>query len=220
MISLISTYYDNRYRPLAVSFAAAGAATGGMVFPAIARQLLGRVGMAWTVRVMGFVFLANSAMALVLVRPPRAARKSVPIFEWSAFAELPYLLYTIGVFLVLWGVYFAYYSITVFATDVLEMSSTQSFYRIMALNGIGIAGRILPAYLVTVAPSVLHVFIPAVLAGGLSLYLWAVVRSSGGLLAWILGCGFCANAVQALFLGGLGSLAVDHQKWARAAVGS
>lgn len=212
MISLISTYYEDKFRPLAVSFAAAGAATGGMVFPAIARRLLDRIGVVWTVRVMGFVFLANSAIALALVRQRTAARKSGPLLEWSAFTELPYLLFTIGVFLVLWGVYFAYYFITIFATDIVHMSSSQSFYLIMALNGIGIPGRILPAYLVTVAPSVLHIFVPTILASGLSLYLWAFVKSSSGLLIWTLVYGFCANAVQALALGGLGSLTVDKRK--------
>ena len=39
MISLISTYYTDRTRALAVSFAAAGAATGGIVFPAIAKYI-------------------------------------------------------------------------------------------------------------------------------------------------------------------------------------
>lgn len=212
MISLISTYYEDKFRPLAVSFAAAGAATGGMVFPAIARRLLDRIGVVWTVRVMGFVFLANSAIALALVRQRTTARKSGPLLEWSAFTELPYLLFTIGVFLVLWGVYFAYYFITIFATDIVHMSSSQSFYLIMALNGIGIPGRILPAYLVTVAPSVLHIFVPTILASGLSLYLWAFVKSSSGLLIWTLVYGFCANAVQALALGGLGSLTVDKRK--------
>lgn len=212
MISLISTYYEDKFRPLAVSFAAAGAATGGMVFPAIARRLLDRIGVVWTVRVMGFVFLANSAIALALVRQRTAARKSGPLLEWSAFTELPYLLFTIGVFLVLWGVYFAYYFITIFATDIVHMSSSQSFYLIMALNGIGIPGRILPAYLVTVAPSVLHIFVPTILASGLSLYLWAFVKSPSGLLIWTLVYGFCANAVQALALGGLGSLTVDKRK--------
>ena len=112
MISLISTYYDDKSRALAVSFAAAGGATGGMVFPAIARQLLGPLGAAWTLRVFGFVFLANSAVTLAIVRVKVRPRKSGPLFEWSAFTEWPYLLYTVGTFLTLWGVYFAYYYVS------------------------------------------------------------------------------------------------------------
>jgi MFS family permease len=109
MISLISTYYNNKNRALAVSFAAAGAATGGMVFPTIARFMLDSVGVGWTVRVMGFVFLATSTVAVALLRVSVKPRKTGPLVEWEAFKEMPYLLFCVGCFLALWGLYFAYY---------------------------------------------------------------------------------------------------------------
>jgi hypothetical protein len=112
MISLVSTYYSDKWRALAVSFVAAGAATGGMVFPSIARQLLQSVGVGWTLRVMGFVFIVNSVVTLALIRPRVAARKSGPLFEFVAFKEIPFLLYTVGTFLALWGLYFAYYYVS------------------------------------------------------------------------------------------------------------
>ena len=114
MISLVSTYYSDKYRALAVSFVAAGAATGGMVFPSIARQLLQSVGVGWTLRVMGFVFITNSVVTLALIKPRVAARKSGPLFEFVAFKEVPFLLYTVGTFLALWGLYFAYYYVSLF----------------------------------------------------------------------------------------------------------
>ena len=113
MISLVSTYYSDKYRALAVSFVAAGAATGGMVFPSIGRQLLQSVGVGWTLRVMGFVFITNSAITLALIRPRVAARKSGPLFEFVAFKEIAFLLYTVGTFLALWGLYFAYYYVSI-----------------------------------------------------------------------------------------------------------
>lgn len=42
-IATVSTYFDKR-RSLALGFTASGSATGGLVFPAMARQLLPRVG--------------------------------------------------------------------------------------------------------------------------------------------------------------------------------
>ena len=112
VISLISTYYPDKTRALAVAFAACGAATGGMVFPAIAKQLLGPIGVGWTLRIMGFVFVANSILVVALVRPRVPPRKSGPLLEWSAFKEMPFLLFSIGVFLAFWGVYFAYYYVS------------------------------------------------------------------------------------------------------------
>ena len=115
MISLISTYYTDQTRALAVGFAAAGAGFGGMVFPAIAKQLLGTIGVGWTLRVMGFVFVANSSIALALVRVRVGPRKVGPLMEWSAFRELPFSLYAAGIFLTLWGLYFAYYYVSISA---------------------------------------------------------------------------------------------------------
>lgn len=119
MISLVSTYYTDRWRALAVAFVAAGGATGGMVFPAIAKQLLASLGVAWTLRVMGFVFVANSTITLALVRVRVQPRKQGPLIEWAAFREWPFLLYTVGTFLTLWGVYFAYYYVRLLPLSII-----------------------------------------------------------------------------------------------------
>lgn len=92
------------------------------------------------------------------------------------------------------------------------MPSSEAFYLIMAINGIGVAGRIFPAWLVTRVGDVLLVLIPVTFGAGVLLYTWAFVGSYNGLLAWIIVYGFFANAVQSLFVGGVGSLTKDKQK--------
>lgn len=120
MISLISTYYTDKSRALAVSFAAAGAATGGIVFPTIAKAMLASMGIGWTLRVMGFVFLVNSMVAVSLLRVHVQPRKSGPLIEWEAFKEMPYLLFCLGTFLALWGLYFAYYYVSSIPEKALD----------------------------------------------------------------------------------------------------
>ena len=112
IISLISTYFSVR-RSLALSLAACGGATGGMVFPAIVQQLLPKIGFAWTVRVMGFVMLANSAVILTFARTRIPPRRTGPLIEWAAFKELPYVLFIIGMFCTQLGLYFAYYYVII-----------------------------------------------------------------------------------------------------------
>lgn len=107
-IALLSTYFS-RKRTFAISLAACGAPTGGMVFPVIARQLLPKIGFAWTVRIMGFVMLFNVIVILTLARTRIPPRTTGPLIEWTAFRELPYVLFAVGSFLSLWGVYFAFY---------------------------------------------------------------------------------------------------------------
>lgn len=110
-VSLVATYFSTK-RSLAMAFTASGGATGGIIFPLIAQQLLPKVGFEWTVRTMGFVILFNTIVILTLARVRLPPRKSGPLVEWSAFAEPSYLLFCIGMFFNLWAVYFAYFYVS------------------------------------------------------------------------------------------------------------
>lgn len=105
--SLVSTYFVRR-RSLAIAIAATGTATGGVVFPLIAQQLTPRIGFAWTVRVMGFVMLANMSIILALARTRIPPRKAGPLLELQAFREPPYVLFVCGMFSVYLTLYFAF----------------------------------------------------------------------------------------------------------------
>jgi len=107
-VSIVGTYFTTK-RSLALSTAAAGGAVGGMIYPAIARQLLPRMGIGWTVRIMGFVMIFNFIFVLALVKTRVPPRKAGPLVEWAAFKELSYLLFSVGMFFNGWGIYFAYY---------------------------------------------------------------------------------------------------------------
>ena len=102
--------------------------------------------------------------------------------------------------------------ISIFGTDTIHVTHDGSFLLILALNGIGIAGRIFPAWLVPYCGGVLNVFTFVCFCAGLLLYLWALVRNLSGLIAFVIVYGFFANAVQSMFVGGVGSLTKDKQK--------
>lgn len=110
-MALISTYFTTK-RALAVCGMSSGTATGGVIFPIIARQLLNRVGIGWTVRTMGFVFLANAAIALALIRPRPMNRKQGPVVEFQSFLDPWYSLFSLGMLLVVLGLYFVYYYVS------------------------------------------------------------------------------------------------------------
>ena len=107
-IASVSTYFTTK-RTIAISTAATGAATGGIVFPVIAEKLLPRIGFPWTVRIMGFVVLVNAAIVVSTTRTRLPPRKSGRVIDFAAFREPPYLLFTISMFFTLWATYFAYY---------------------------------------------------------------------------------------------------------------
>ena len=96
---------------LALGVAASGSATGGLVYPAIAECLLPRAGFGWTVRVIGLVMGTTMVLCAVLLRPRLPPRRAGPLVEWAAFSELPYALFTTGIFLTFWGLYVVFYYI-------------------------------------------------------------------------------------------------------------
>ena len=86
-VALVSIYFVNR-RAVAVSFMTSGTATVGIVFPLVARQLLNKVGFAWTTRTMGFIMLVNSAIIIALARVRQSSGSRGPLIEFAAFADL------------------------------------------------------------------------------------------------------------------------------------
>ena len=81
-----------------MGIASTGNSAGGLVYPVIVRQLLPKIGFAWTTRVLGFVNIAILGTVLAFIRPRMPPRKSGAIVDWAAFKELPYTLFVIAVF--------------------------------------------------------------------------------------------------------------------------
>jgi MFS family permease len=107
IVALMATYFTKK-RTMAISISACGAATGGLIFPAIAQSLLHRIGFPWTVRVMGLVILFNAVLILTFVRQRLPPRKTGPFMELEAFTELSYTFFALGTFFCFWAVYYAY----------------------------------------------------------------------------------------------------------------
>jgi MFS family permease len=108
IMSLVSTYFAKR-RGLALGIVTTGNSIGGIVYPTIVRQLLGRVGFGWTVRVLGLINVITLCTILVFMKPRLPPRKSGPLFDPDTFRDVPYLLYVLGTCFLMPPVYFVYY---------------------------------------------------------------------------------------------------------------
>lgn len=209
-MAVLSTYFDKK-RNFAIGLAASGAATGGMVFPSMVRQLLPAVGFAWTMRAIGFVQLATLAVSNTFMRPRVLPRKGGALVEWAAFKEMEYTFYAAGSFFCYLGVYFPFYYISSFCRDVVGMSYTSSLNLLLVLNGVGVIGRLGPSHVADrVGP--INVFIPVALVSGLCVLCWMAVTTEAGLYAWAVFYGIAAGAIQGLFPAGLSSLTTDLRK--------
>ncbi|KAH8732001.1 major facilitator superfamily domain-containing protein [Phaeosphaeriaceae sp. PMI808] len=184
-LSLVGTYFA-RNRSVALAIMASGSATGGLVYPTVARQLLPRIGFAWTVRVMGFMMLA--------------------------IGEIQYSLFLIAVFLICLGQYFAFYYISSFATNVLELPYGTAINVLLVLNGIGVLGRLVPSFFADRYVGCYNMLIPFCFASAIIMFFWPLVDSSGGLYGWAVSYGFFVAGFQGMFPAVLTSLTKDMSR--------
>ncbi|TKW53227.1 hypothetical protein CTA1_6096 [Colletotrichum tanaceti] len=101
---------------LAIGICACGSATGGLVYPAMFQQLIPTLGYGWTTRALALVVTVFLVVPNLLARPRLPPRSTGPIVELGAFKGLSYTLFAIGIFLVFWGVYFAFYYLSSWPT--------------------------------------------------------------------------------------------------------
>ncbi|PQE27936.1 major facilitator superfamily transporter protein [Rutstroemia sp. NJR-2017a BBW] len=110
-VAVIGTYFKKN-KAMALGMAASGSGTGSIVFPLIVQQLQPRIGFPRAVQIQGCIALAFVIIINILLRPRLPPRKSGPLVEWRAFLEPTYALFTVGMFLIFWALYFCYFYIT------------------------------------------------------------------------------------------------------------
>ncbi|KAM0478337.1 hypothetical protein ACHAP7_006009 [Fusarium lateritium] len=210
-IANISTYFT-RKKTIAISAGACGAATGGMVFPLIAQQLLPKIGFRWTVRVMGLVVAVASMIIMIIAKTRLKARKAGPLVEWAAFKEPAYVLFAAAMFFTLWPTWISYNYARQYATDKLDGSATDSFLMLIAINAVGIPGRMITAFLADRYFGAINVFIPTIFSAALCLYMWSQVHTLTGGFIWVSIFGYFGAAIQSLFPSCCASLTSDLSK--------
>ncbi|KAE9379912.1 MFS monocarboxylate transporter-like protein [Stipitochalara longipes BDJ] len=210
-IAIVATYFIKR-RAFALSFAASGAPVGGIIFPIIARQLAPRIGYPWTIRVMGFVMLFNTAAILLLARPRIFKKTRGPLVDPKAFLEPTYLLFTIGIFFTLWGIFIAYFYTITFGKTVIHLSQSSSLTLLIVLNAAGVPGRLVPAFFADAYFGAFNLLIPFAFGTSIMLFGWIGISSSGSFYVFVVLYGLCANAVQTLYPSALSQLTTDLSK--------
>ncbi|MCJ1442327.1 MAG: hypothetical protein MMC23_002821 [Stictis urceolatum] len=210
-LALMPTYFTKN-RSVAIGIAASGSATGGMIFPAVIERLLPRIGFAWTVRVIAFIMLFTQCIAYAFLKPRLPPRKTGPLVEWGAFKEPPYALFAVGMFLCFWGLYPAFYYVGEFASNVLGLPESDSIYLLLIMNGVGLVGRMLPAYFADKYTGPINLLIPFGVASGVVVYSWTGVHDRGGVFTFAIVYGLFAAGIQSLFPSTLSSLTTDMKK--------
>ncbi|KAI1751070.1 riboflavin transporter MCH5 [Xylaria castorea] len=212
-ITTVATYFSKK-RSFAIGLSASGSVTGGLIYPAMARQLLPSIGFPWTIRAMGFVMVGTMIFVIAFMRSRVPPRRTGSLVDLSAFRELEYTFYAVGMFFNFWGIYFTFYYLGSYSRSTFvhpSLSYVDSLNLVLILNGVSIAGRLLPNHLADIYGP-LNLLAPAALFAGITLFAWMVVDTPAKLYAWASFYGIAAGGIQSLFPAGLSSLTTDPQK--------
>ncbi|EPQ54896.1 monocarboxylate permease [Gloeophyllum trabeum ATCC 11539] len=197
-LASVSTHFK-RYRATAIGIAVAGSSVGGIVYPIMLDTLFPRLGFAWTVRILGFMGLGCSSIAVALVSR-RPSPGKTPATRWCdchITKDAPFLLLVLGSFLVCFGIFIPYFYIVSYsAAHAVSVTRgiSRSFYLLSIMNAGGVLGRIAPAYL-SDAVGRFNLLVPsALLSGVLCLALWTTAETRGALVAFAFLYGFFSGA--------------------------
>lgn len=135
-MALITTYFQKR-RGISVGVATTGNSIGGMVYPLAVRELLPRLGFAWTTRILAFINLGALATACVFMRPRLPPRKSGPLIDTSALIDPVYMFLIIGMFGLMWGNYYTFYYVRLPLFRFCLYTITYHSFRVPVILSIG-----------------------------------------------------------------------------------
>lgn len=183
-LSLVSTRFTTR-RGIAVGLVTSGASIGGVIFPIIFIRLQPRIGFPWTARIMGFIQLACSCIAVPLLMATTKTRQAPPrqIIHWHAMKEWHFNAYGIANFLMFMAYFIPIFYVPAFAQTALHTSTALSFYMVSILNAGSAIGRI-GSSLLTYRLGASHILLVSVIASAVLLFGWTGIHSVAGFVVF------------------------------------
>ncbi|KAH7141021.1 major facilitator superfamily domain-containing protein [Dactylonectria macrodidyma] len=203
-LALVATYFDRR-RGLAVGLATTGNSAGGMVYPIVVRQLLPKLGFAWTARTLGFLNLGCLALAVAFMRPRLPPRKSGAVIDWVAFKEPVYMAYVGGLFFFVWAVYYTFYYLGSFSREVLGLSYADASILITLINGAGLPARVLVPMAADKMGPINVISLAAIFVATVA-WCWLSIQNVVGVYVFTTFYGLASGAFQCLMPTGVASI--------------
>ncbi|EPE07897.1 major facilitator superfamily transporter [Ophiostoma piceae UAMH 11346] len=229
----INAYFYKK-RSMALATATFGTGLGGAALPAVVQFLLPAIGFGWAIRCATFLSVFVCASAALLLRQSPLQHKKIQttqtsedktswlslqyyktrlsafgaqIVDWSAFRELPFVLFMISSFMLYWGLYFAFYYINTYAEEVIGFSSTKGTMLLIMSTALGLPSRVFAGAIADYLVGPLDTLIVSTALQGTILLTWLAVGSSAtGMYLFVVFFGLCNGATQSVWVGAISSL--------------
>ncbi|KAE9407339.1 MFS general substrate transporter [Gymnopus androsaceus JB14] len=189
-----------RRRGLAMGITALGSSVGGTIFPIAAQNLIPKVGLPWTMRILGFILLFALVIPnLTLERrlPPRNV--SGGLFNLAVFKNPAFSTYAVAVITGFLGLYtvLTYIDLSALAIGV---SQDMAFYLVAIANASSGLGRIMAGLMADKVGAINFIAPTTLLAGALS-FAWPFAKTEYALIVIAVLYGFtCGAFVSGLLL--------------------
>ncbi|KAH8672891.1 major facilitator superfamily domain-containing protein [Tricladium varicosporioides] len=186
----VLAHYFAKKKSAALGIASAGGSLGGIVYPIVFQELQPRVGFPWAMRIMGFMILATMIFPLCTLSvhiPSSSARR--PLYDKSAFTDLPYVMFCISQFFGLMAVYITLIYIHLYGLEQTTMDPKLASYLLSIINAASIAGRLFPNF-VADKFGPLNVLIPLTAGTAILMFGWIRIHNGAGLVVFCILYGF------------------------------
>ena len=138
---------------------------------------------------IAFIMLALQAISISTMRPRILPAQKRAVWDFGAFRELPFTLFTIGTFFVFMGLYVPFFYVPSYTIQERIMSENVAFYMLSVLSAASVFGRIVPNFIADKAGP-LNILIPGTAAACILAFGWLGVHSTCGLIIFCMLYGF------------------------------
>jgi len=196
-----TTSWFKKRRATVFGIVNSGSSAGGIVLPIMLTRLFKTIGFAWTVRVLGFMFLALCGISCVLVktRVPSKPRPFAINDYVRCFREPVMALTMLGGFLFFWGMFLPL-SYIVTQAEASGISPDLVPYLLPMINGVSLIGRLAVGVLADYIGSFNSMLMITSLTGFFTFALWIPGGGSmGGIIAYAIAFGFGSGGYVSIF---------------------
>ncbi|KAF8956576.1 major facilitator superfamily domain-containing protein [Flammula alnicola] len=209
----VTSHYFRVKRSMAMGIVIAGSSLGGVIYPVLLNNIFQRTsGFQWGVRAVAFIDLAFLIIANSIMRtrlPPKKnqgdeGRATVR----TVLTDVPFVIYTVGSFLVFWGVFVPFFYLQLYAA-LHGVDPIFTKYSITIMNASSIFGRTVPNFVADYYGP-LNVIIPsAIISAGLIFGMFGAT-SIAGVAAFGVFYGFFSGGMVSLVAPAVGSFVTHH----------
>ncbi|KAF3481034.1 uncharacterized protein GIQ15_03793 [Arthroderma uncinatum] len=198
-ISAINMWFDKK-RGIALGIVVSGSSIGDVIWPILIQYLLGSVGFAWAVRIVGFICLGLMIVSTALIVERRTENAhGGPVNRDSLKKELKsptYVITTAAFTFSYLGMFIPFYYLPLYG-QAHGMEPTLANYLLAILNGRSFCGRIISGYFAD-RVGVLNITVITSLLSSVTLLSLIAIKTQPSIIAF--------SALYGLFSGGLISL--------------